>query len=93
MKAYNGISPLKQQKQLCIVVAVVLSRVESESVETNALQEALKSKLDSPQNKIYLHRLWRKNNLNCKLNSSLPAAIYVGIVQYFLFSPIEDSPL
>lgn len=54
---------------------------------------SLKSKLDSPQNHFYLHHHRRKNNLNCELNSSLPAAIYVGIVQYFLSSPIEDSSL
>lgn len=56
-------------------------------------QEALKWKLDSPPKIMSLLRNRRKNNLNCELNSSLPAAIYVGIVQWFLFSPVEDSPL
>lgn len=75
------------------IQCIIFLRVGSELVETNAPQEALKSKLDSPFFFNYLHRLWRKNNLNCELNSGLPAAIYMEIVQYFLFSPTEDSPL
>ena len=103
MKAHNGISPLKQLKQLCIVVAVLLKynkQVWSELVETSApLTEKLWNP-NSPEKKgisfwFYHLLLWRKNNLNCELNSSFAtAAIYVlKVVQYFLSGPVEDSSL
>lgn len=90
MKAHNGIFPLKQLKQLWIVVAH--ERVAKNLfLKPNTPQEVATNWTLFRKTKCHWPCLWCKNNFNCELNSSMLAAIYVGTVQYSLCRPLEDS--
>lgn len=90
MKAHDAIFPLKQLKQLWIVVAHERG-IKNLFLKPNTPQEAATNWTLFRKTKCHWPCLWCKNNLNCELNSSVLAAIYVGTVQYFLCRPLEDS--
>lgn len=68
MKAHVGVFPLKQQKQLCIVVPVVSTQQSASFPLRSESAHAKYSKFKNSPKAFYC--LWCKNNLNCELNSS-----------------------
>lgn len=86
MKAHDGIFPLKQLKQLWIVVAHERG-IRYLFLKPNTPQEAATNWTFSRKTKCHWPCLWCKNNFNCELNSSVLAAIYVG-TEYSLWRTV-----